>query len=173
MPCEDPIQIPLARLSHTLAVSHAQKSGAIDVKDNPASISDDGRFVTFMAGFESATLRGTLEPPPAPVSRRNLFLYDGALGITWAVTREARMVRTPLNDRFEAPIDIEAMCCPSASSSTQRGTCSLRNEYRQACCWQRPCFNPGPCARRRLSLLPFDFHRPVRSHLAGLVSAQS
>lgn len=145
------------------------KTGAIDVKDNPASISDDGRFVTFMAGFESATLRGTREPPPAPVSRRHLFLYDAALGITWAVTREVRVVTTPLGDEFEAPIDIEALCCPTAPSSLQRGTCSVRNEMRQACCWQKPCFNPGAC-----TLVPVSPSSPLAcfqprslSHFSG------
>jgi len=84
-----------------------------------------------MAGFESATLRGTYEPKPT-VSARNLFLYDSQLGITWAITNEG-------------PVDenkVKNFCCPGASVSYQPGTCSLRNQYRQNCCWQRPCYHP-------------------------------
>lgn len=113
-------------------------AGAIDVKDNPAGVSDDGRFVTFMASFESATARGTLEPA-TPVSRRNTFLYDSKLGITWAITREYQS-QTPF--RNEGPVDVEAFCCPTASESLKRGNCSIRNEMRQGCCWQKPCYNP-------------------------------
>ena len=108
-------------------------AGAIDVKDNPASISDDGRFVTFMGSFDSATMKGTLETI-TPVSVRHLFLYDSVLGITWAVTKEANQTNWPAE---EGPIDVEASCCPFASSTYQRGTCTRRNEMRQVCCWQR------------------------------------
>merc|ERR1719491_1028190 len=90
-------------------------SGAIDVADNPSSISDDARFVTFMASFKSATMKGTLEPT-TPVSRRNLFLYDGVLGITWAVTKE---YHSKTSSSSEGPINVEASCCPSAPASYQ------------------------------------------------------
>ena len=79
------------------------------MKDNAASISDDGRYVSFRGSFESATMKGTHEPyvPGAciifwttsfspqislanspiittpTVSKRNVFLYDAKLGITW------------------------------------------------------------------------------------------
>ena len=101
------------------------------MKDNPATISDDGRFVTLMAGFESASFRGTYEPK-TPVSRRNLFLYDTVLGITTAITNEGVLDEET----------IETYCCPGASSSLQRVTCSTRNIYRLGCCWQKPCCNP-------------------------------
>ena len=109
---------------------HFLHAGSIDVKDNPASISDDGRFVTFMAGFEQATMRGTNEEY-TPVSTRNLFLYDSILGITWAITNEGPISEDKVRDK----------CCPSASSSFQPDTCSTRNQYRQSCCWQRPCYH--------------------------------
>jgi len=120
------------------AAGKLSNAGTFDVKDNPPSISDDGRFVTFMGSFASATMKGTLEPT-TPVSSRNLFLYDGVLGITWAITKEYQS-QTPY--KSEGPIDIEAFCCPYASSSSQRDTCSVRNEMRQACCWQHPCYHP-------------------------------
>ena len=43
--------------------------------------------------------------------------------------------------------DVEAYCCPTASSSKQRGACSVKNEMRQDCCWQRPCYNPSVSSR--------------------------
>jgi len=106
-------------------------AGTIDVKDNPASISDDGRFLTFMTSFDSATMEGTYEDF-SPVSVRNLFLYDALLGITWAITNEGP----------DALSKIEEYCCPSASSTTQRDTCSAKNTYRLSCCWQKPCYAP-------------------------------
>jgi len=84
-----------------------------------------------MAGFEQATMRGTNEEY-TPVSTRNLFLYDSVLGIIWAITNEG-----PVDDK-----KVEDYCCSGASSSLQPGSCSTRNEYRQACCWQKPCWHP-------------------------------
>jgi len=62
-------------------------SRSIDMKDNPVGISDDGHFITFMAGYESATLRGTCEPKQK-VSTRNFSLYDAQLGITWTIVNK-------------------------------------------------------------------------------------
>jgi len=106
-------------------------AGTIGVKDNAASISDDARFVTFMAGFKEATLKGTYEQESV-VSVRNLFLYDTKLGITWAVTHEG-----PYEEK-----KVENFCCPYASSSYKRESCSTKNQYRLGCCWQRPCGHP-------------------------------
>ena len=38
---------------------------------------------------------------------------------------------------------IEMFCCPGASASKKRGACSLENEMKGNCCWQRPCGFPA------------------------------
>jgi len=126
------------------AAGELSQTGTIDVKDNPASISDDGRFVTFTTNYDSATLRGTLEKP-TPVSQRHLFLFDSKLGITWQLTDEGESVGG-------MPVDepkLEKFGCPRTSKSygggavtANRTACSERNQIRQACCWQSPLFFP-------------------------------
>jgi len=104
-------------------------AGTISLGDNGASISGDGRFVVYGANYDLSTIRGTHETR-STVSARNLFLFDAALGLTWQITKEGNAT------------DLEAFCCPTASGSVQRGTCSTRNEMKGFCCWQRPCGHP-------------------------------
>lgn len=110
-------------------------AGTIDLGDNGASISGDGRFVAFGSNYDLATIRGTHEAKSA-VSTRNAFLFDSSLGLTWQLTVEGVAGSTEYANR------LEAYCCPTASSSKKRGTCSRKNEMRGMCCWQRPCGHP-------------------------------
>jgi len=98
-------------------------------------MSDDGRYVTYTSSVDLANTKGTLEPIDA-ITGFNLFLFDRVLGLTWKITKEG-----PIGDAFDA--EIERFCCPTASSSKQRGTCSLKDQYRGFCCWQRPCSFPA------------------------------
>eukprot|EP00312_Isochrysidales_sp_CCMP1244_P035245 CAMPEP_0202769694 /NCGR_PEP_ID=MMETSP1388-20130828/37220_1 /ASSEMBLY_ACC=CAM_ASM_000864 /TAXON_ID=37098 /ORGANISM="Isochrysis sp, Strain CCMP1244" /LENGTH=724 /DNA_ID=CAMNT_0049438489 /DNA_START=88 /DNA_END=2259 /DNA_ORIENTATION=+ len=104
-------------------------AGTISLGDNGASISGDGRFVVYGANYDLSTIRGTHEAK-STVSARNLFLFDATLGLTWQITKEGNQSQ------------LEDYCCPTASGSVQRGTCSLRNEMKGFCCWQRPCGHP-------------------------------
>ena len=104
-------------------------AGTISLGDNGADISGDGRFVVYAANYDLSTIRGTYEAK-STVSARNLFLFDSALGLTWQITKEGNET------------DLEAYCCPTASNSLQRDTCSKRNEMKGFCCWQRPCGHP-------------------------------
>jgi len=110
-------------------------AGVIDVRDNPSRISDDGRFVTFMASFDASTIRGTCEEKSV-VTARNLFLKDNVLGMIWLITKEG-----PAGPEYDEKL--EEFCCPYASSSVQRDTCTKANEYKGRCCWQKPCGHPG------------------------------
>jgi len=110
-------------------------AGVIDVRDNPSRISDDGRFVTFMASFDASTIRGTYEEESV-VTSRNLFLKDTVLGMIWLITKEG-----PAGPEYDEKL--ENFCCPYASSSVQRDTCTKSNEYKGRCCWQKPCGHAG------------------------------
>ena len=110
-------------------------AGTIDLGDNGASISGDGRFVSFGSNYDLATIRGTHEAKSA-VSVRNAFLFDSYLGLTWQITAEG------VAGSAEYAQQLEAFCCPTASSSKKRGACSRSNEMRGLCCWQKPCGRP-------------------------------
>jgi len=112
-----------------------KSAGVIDVRDNPSRISDDGRFLTFMASFDASTIRGTYEEESV-VTTRNLFLKDNVLGMIWLITKEG-----PAGPEYEEKL--KNFCCPYASSSYQPGTCTREREYKGFCCWQRPCGHPG------------------------------
>ena len=101
----------------------------------PARISNNGRFITYTAGFDHSNIRGTHEKPQI-LTADNLFLYDTFLGLTWQITKEGD-VGVDLESR------IESFCCSSASSSYQRGVCSKKREMTGFCCWQRTCWFPA------------------------------
>ena len=103
---------------------------------NQPKISDDGRFMSFTTNFNAATIRGTMEKPQV-VAGTNLFLYDQVLGFTWLLTHEGEV------GAATTEADIEAFCCPDASSSKKRGACSTSNEMKGSCCWQKPCWFPA------------------------------
>tara|TARA_B110001452_G_scaffold182124_1_gene152962 strand:+ start:2437 stop:4458 length:2022 start_codon:yes stop_codon:yes gene_type:complete len=104
-------------------------AGTISLGDNGASIDGNGRFVVYGANYDLSTIRGTHESK-STVSARNLFLFDASLGLTWQITKEG--------DESQ----LESFCCPAASSSKQRGACTVKNEMKGFCCWQRPCGHP-------------------------------
>jgi len=112
-----------------------QGANLLGAGHGPSRISDDGRFIAYTAGFDHATIRGTHSAPQV-ISADNLFLFDKTLGLTWQITEEG----TP-GDEFDA--HVEEFCCPLASSSKQRDTCSQSNIYKGFCCWQRPCSFPA------------------------------
>ena len=120
---ESPTHVLL--LSSSLSLTGLEFTGTIDVGDTLPRISDDGRFITYAAAFDAATIHATKEEPQF-VSRRNIFLFDTHLGITWKITEEGMPNES----------EIEELCCPSASSSSQRDTCTKKKEYLGCCCWQ-------------------------------------
>jgi len=111
-------------------------SGTIGVGAvNQPKISDDGRFMTYTASFDARTMSGTYELSHI-IGGINLFLYDTVLGFTWLITQEGES-----GEEFNAAV--EEFCCPTASSSKKRGSCSLKDEMRGYCCWQKPCAIPA------------------------------
>jgi hypothetical protein len=99
-------------------------------------MSDSGRFLSFTTNFDAADTRGTLESPSLIASTAHLFLFDAYLGVTWQVTNEG-VAGAAYNQM------VESFCCPRASASKQRGSCSQKDEVLGMCCWQKPCFSPA------------------------------
>jgi hypothetical protein len=117
-----------------VAVGAFNQYGRI-TKHNP-SMSDSGRFLSFTTNFDAADTRGTHEAKSLIASNAHLFLFDADLGMTWQLTSEG-----VAGAEYEQLI--EEFCCPSASSSQQRGACSEKDEMLGLCCWQKPCFSPA------------------------------
>eukprot|EP00592_Proboscia_alata_P020098 CAMPEP_0194403952 /NCGR_PEP_ID=MMETSP0176-20130528/2512_1 /TAXON_ID=216777 /ORGANISM="Proboscia alata, Strain PI-D3" /LENGTH=768 /DNA_ID=CAMNT_0039202021 /DNA_START=79 /DNA_END=2385 /DNA_ORIENTATION=- len=105
---------------------------------NQPKMSDDGRFLSFTTNFNAATVTATQEMGDHPdvVTAINLYVYDSKLGFTWKITREGKPGPT-------LDAEIEKFCCPAASASKKRGACSLANEMKGGCCWQKPCWFPA------------------------------
>lgn len=97
----------------------------------PAQMDNDGRFIAYTAGFAHANTGNSNRT----VTAANLFLRDNNLGLIWQITDEGEFGKMEEH--------VEEFCCPSASASSQRGTCPKRNEYKGLCCWQRPCWFPA------------------------------
>lgn len=99
------------------------------------SMSDSGRFLSYTTNFDAADTHGT-HAGKLMASFAHLFLFDAQLGVTWQVTNEG--VAGAEYDQW-----VEAFCCPGASSSKQRGSCSEKTEAQFQCCWQKPCGTPA------------------------------
>jgi len=91
--------------------------------------------MTYTANFDAATIRGTHELSNL-VGDINLFLYDAVLGFTWRLTKEGRVGESSSKS-------IEEYCCPTAATDKKRGSCSLKDEMKGYCCWQKPCAFPA------------------------------
>jgi len=97
-------------------------AGTIDVGDTFSRISDDGRFITYAAAFDAATIHATKEEPQV-VSRRNIFLFDTHLGITWKITKEGML----------------SFCLFVKPKRHMHE----KKDYLGCCCWQNPCGHPA------------------------------
>jgi len=125
----------IASCAYAAAQGWIPSSGTVGIGAvNQPKISGSGRFMSYTANFNAATVMGTHETQNV-VSQGNLFLYDATLGFTWQITKEGMV--------GEINSNIEEFCCPGASSSKQRGACTTKNEMKGSCCWQKPCWFPA------------------------------
>jgi Tol biopolymer transport system component len=113
--------------------------GTVGVGSSQPKISGDGRFITYTTNFPVADTFGSRDTSN-PVAGTNLFLYDRILGMTWQVTKTGAHAS---GFSGSTPLTVEDFCCPSASSSKQRGSCSTNHELKGWCCWQKPCAFPA------------------------------
>eukprot|EP00931_Biecheleriopsis_adriatica_P119042 TRINITY_DN94331_c0_g1_i1.p1 TRINITY_DN94331_c0_g1~~TRINITY_DN94331_c0_g1_i1.p1 ORF type:complete len:515 (-),score=59.04 TRINITY_DN94331_c0_g1_i1:57-1601(-) len=111
-------------------------SSTIGVGASQPKISGDGRFVTYTTNFAVANTFGTHQKNN-PVAVTELFLYDRMLGMTWKLLDAGQYASGYNTDGTSK--SVEDFCCPGASSSKKRGSCSKANELKGGCCWQKPC----------------------------------
>jgi len=136
MAAEDVIKASSSQCNFA-AVRGWQTSGKLlGAGHGPARITNNGRFITYAAGFDHATIRGTYESPQV-ITADNLFLFDTHLGLIWQITKEGDHGDP---DAFQKRI--EDYTCPTASFFSSRDGCSQKKIFMGLCCWQRTSWLP-------------------------------